>query len=237
MMQKNDNLKSNPMSDNAVGSNPSYPRVNLTNKDIPLLGNDGWFKNFGVALTNTTNLIEENQDVERYSQDGLRRSSYQTPLIDIKSHKPYERVEHDHLVPNLTPFSNKVQSYDMVAPSSSDENFKREIGKSIPSLPSTLYRETVASSRYQPNENRAISTSYQHISLPSHKQSHDAIAEFKQAQHNYRFPGRSLDTSLVPNSFGDDSVDFGAATGHSGAFGWYSDHPVGLGENKGYVLG
>ena len=235
--QNTDILKSNPMSDNALSLNPSYPRVNLTNQDIPLLGNDGWFENFGVALTNTTNLIEGNQDVERYTQDGLRRSSYQTPLLDTKSYKPYERVERDHLVPNLTPLSNEGQSYDMVAPSSSDENVKREIGKSIPSLPSTLYREQVANSRYQPNEYEAISTSYQHISVPSHKQGHDAIAEYKQAQHNYRFPGRSLDTGLVPNSFRDDSVDFGAATGHSGAFGWYSDHPVGFGENKGYVLG
>ena len=33
--------------------------------------------------------------------------------------------------------------------------------------------------------------------------------------------GRSLDLSPKPSL-----VDYGAATGQDGAFGWYSDHPV-----------
>ena len=40
-----------------------------------------------------------------------------------------------------------------------------------------------------------------------------------------------------PASFRDDSVDFGAATGNLGAFGWYSDHAVGFGENNVVGLG
>ena len=52
--------------------------------------------------------------------------------------------------------------------------------------------------------------------------------------HHKQDYSRSMD---YPASFRDDSVDFGAATGNLGAFGWYSDHAVGFGENNVVGLG
>ena len=46
-------------------------------------------------------------------------------------------------------------------------------------------------------------------------------------KHISTYTGRSL------NSASEDLVDFGAATGGHGSFGWYSDHPVGTRINEG----
>ena len=46
-------------------------------------------------------------------------------------------------------------------------------------------------------------------------------------RHISTYTGRSL------NSASEDLVDFGAATGGHGSFGWYSDHPVGTRINEG----
>ena len=96
----------------------------------------------------------------------------------------------------------------------------------------------------------SISANYQEDHQYHHPELHPSPYPYKTAFHADKDPWRSGRKMVLPTikkdnfpeivkhistyergrslSVSEDLVDFGAATGGHGSFGWYSDHPVAL---------
>ena len=58
------------------------------------------------------------------------------------------------------------------------------------------------------------------------------LLEINKIQDIYKIIHLFLSNNYAHGSHGPDYVDYGAYTGGYGAFGWYSDHPVGGGYHR-----
>ena len=181
--------------------------------------NDGTFED----RKDKNYLLNENEEMLGY--DGSIWKASNLPYNDIRK------------VPIITPTNSPIYNRPSLA---SDTSYKIEIGIKQKTLHPTLFREEfaskiVTSTTYRPDVYLPRAGSL-HTELPLISDS----AQFNyndiesRISHHKQDYSRSMD---YPASFRDDSVDFGAATGNLGAFGWYSDHAVGFGENNVVGLG
>ena len=217
---------------------PAYENNSSRN---PLSTFQNEFGNFKVALNEDNGKIEGEigspKDIKYVNKENEDILGYKGAIWKA-SNLPYNDIDK---VPIITPTHTSLYHKPSLA---SDTSYKREIGIIQRLQHPTLYREQfeskiIASSTYKPNiyspRAGSLHTESSLISQPPQSNYNDIESRISHHKQDY---SRSLDTySHHPASFRDDSVDFGAATGNLGAFGWYSDHAVGLGEDSVIGLG
>ena len=213
---------------NEINNSPTY-QYNSEKNQFYDFRNE--FGNFKVGLNEGT--FEDRKDKDYLLKENEEMLGYDGSIWKA-SNLPYNDIRK---VPIITPTHSPIYNKPSLA---SDTSYKREIGSKQKTLHPTLFREEfeskiVTSTTYRPDiylpRAGSLHTESPLISNSGHLNYNDIESRISHHKQDY---SRSMD---YPASFRDDSVDFGAATGNLGAFGWYSDHAVGFGENNVVGLG
>ena len=213
-----------------ISNNSSFKHIDIPK--IPSFKHFEEFDDFEVSVYNTAKPgFDEDFSSHVHLQEVAKNSVYNTPEPKIVLEQPNEIIDTDTPpVPILTPTTYSAQPASNRLSTEPYVSIKREVIQNTNRPP--IFREyfdKISTEINTPFYEVNAMDNYQQTTRPTYKHTHQHAEP--RLFHHKQGHGRALGTNHPPHSFRDDSVDFGAATGNSGAFGWYSDHVVGFGEN------